>query len=55
MRRFSTTIINLQQIVARTVSPFESAVLSVTLIIEVEVLGILPAAGFRKGTLNLGS
>lgn len=45
----TTTIINnLQQIVARTVSPFESAVLSVTHIEVGNTWNVLPAAGFSK-------
>ena len=46
----TTTIINnLQQIVARTVSPFESAVLSVTHIEVGNTWNVLPAAGFFEG------
>lgn len=49
-----TTIIinNLQQIVARTVSPFESAVLSVTHIEVGNTWNVLPAAGFFEGTIR---
>ena len=49
----TTTIINnLQQIVARTVSPFESAVLSVTHIEVGNTWNVLPAAGFFEGTIR---
>ena len=49
----TTTIINnLQQIVARTVSPFESAVLSVTHIEVGNTRNVLPAAGFFEGTIR---
>ena len=49
----TTTIINnLQQIVARTVSPFESEVLSVTHIEVGNTWNVLPAAGFFEGTIR---
>ena len=49
----TTTIINnLQQIAARTVSPFESAVLSVTHIEVGNTWNVLPAAGFFEGTIR---
>lgn len=49
----TTTIINnLQKIVARTVSPFESAVLSVTHIEVGNTWNVLPAAGFFEGTIR---
>jgi len=49
----TTTIINnLQQIVARTVSPFESAVLSVTHIEVGNTWNVLPASGFFEGTIR---
>ena len=49
----TTTIINnLQQIVARTVSPCESAVLSVTHIEVGNTWNVLPAAGFFEGTIR---
>ena len=49
----TTTIINnLQQIVARTVSPFDSAVLSVTHIEVGNTWNVLPAAGFFEGTIR---
>ena len=49
----TTTIINnLQQIVARTVLPFESAVLSVTHIEVGNTWNVLPAAGFFEGTIR---
>ena len=49
----TTTIINnLQQIVARTVSPFQSAVLSVTHIEVGNTWNVLPAAGFFEGTIR---
>ncbi|MFC3932819.1 amidohydrolase [Streptococcus dentapri] len=48
-----TSIINnLQQIVARTVSPFQSAVLSVTHIEVGTTWNVLPAAGFFEGTIR---
>ena len=48
----TTLINNLQQIVARTVSPFESAVLSVTHIEVGNTWNVLPAAGFFEGTIR---
>ena len=49
----TTTIINnLQQIVARTVSPFDSAVLSVTHIEVGNTWNVLPATGFFEGTIR---
>ncbi len=48
-----TTIVNnLQAIVARTVSPFESAVLSVTHIDVGTTWNVLPAKGFFEGTIR---
>ncbi len=48
-----TTIVNnLQQIVARTVSPFQSAVLSVTHIDVGNTWNVLPAEGFFEGTIR---
>ncbi|EJN93262.1 amidohydrolase [Streptococcus ratti] len=48
-----TTIINnLQNIVARTVSPFDSAVLSVTHIDVGTTWNVLPAKGFFEGTIR---
>lgn len=48
-----TTIINnLQNIVSRTVSPFESAVLSVTHIDVGTTLNVLPANGYFEGTIR---
>lgn len=48
-----TTIINnLQNIVSRTVSPFQSAVLSVTHIDVGNTWNILPAKGFFEGTIR---
>lgn len=49
----TTTIINnLQQIVARTISPFDSAVLSVTHIEVGNTWNVLPASGFFEGTIR---
>ncbi|MGT2907075.1 amidohydrolase [Streptococcus dentiloxodontae] len=49
----TTTIVNnLQNIVARTVSPFESAVLSVTHIDVGSTWNVLPAQGFFEGTIR---
>ena len=48
-----TTIINnLQNIVSRTVSPFESAVLSVTHIDVGTTWNVLPANGYFEGTIR---
>ena len=48
-----TTIINnLQNIVARTISPFDSAVLSVTHIDVGTTWNVLPAKGFFEGTIR---
>lgn len=48
-----TTIINnLQAIVARTVSPFDSAVLSVTHLSVGNTWNVLPAEGFFEGTIR---
>lgn len=48
-----TTIINnLQSIVARTVSPFDSAVLSVTHIDVGKTWNVLPAEGYFEGTIR---
>jgi len=51
-RTTATIINNLQQIVARTVSPFESAVLSVTHIEVGNTWNVLPASGFFEGTIR---
>lgn len=48
----TTMIHNLQQIVARTVSPFDSAVLSVTHIDVGTTWNVLPAKGFFEGTIR---
>ncbi|NLR04525.1 amidohydrolase [Streptococcus mutans] len=48
----TTVIHNLQQIVARTVSPFDSAVLSVTHIDVGTTWNVLPAKGFFEGTIR---
>ena len=48
----ATMIQNLQQIVARTVSPFDSAVLSVTHIDVGTTWNVLPAKGFFEGTIR---
>lgn len=49
----TTTIINnLQSIVARTVSPFDSAVLSVTHVEVGTTWNVLPASGFFEGTIR---
>lgn len=48
----TTMIHNLQQIVSRTVSPFDSAVLSVTHIDVGTTWNVLPAKGFFKGTIR---
>lgn len=48
-----TTIINnLQSIVSRTISPFQSAVLSVTHIDVGNTWNVLPASGFFEGTIR---
>lgn len=47
-----TMIHNLQQIVSRTVSPFDSAVLSVTHIDVGTTWNVLPAKGFFEGTIR---
>ncbi|BBC55751.1 aminoacylase/N-acyl-L-amino acid amidohydrolase/hippurate hydrolase [Streptococcus mutans LP13] len=47
----TTMIQNLQQIVSRTVSPFDSAVLSVTHIDVGTTWNVLPAKGFFEGTI----
>ncbi|MCB5031796.1 amidohydrolase [Streptococcus mutans] len=47
----TTMIHNLQQIVSRTVSPFDSAVLSVTHIDVGTTWNVLPAKGFFEGTI----
>jgi len=48
----TTMIHNLQQIVSRTVSPFDSAVLSVTHIDVGTTWNVLPAKGFFEGTIR---
>ncbi|MCB5004842.1 amidohydrolase [Streptococcus mutans] len=48
----TTMIQNLQQIVSRTVSPFDSAVLSVTHIDVGTTWNVLPAKGFFEGTIR---
>ena len=48
----ATMIQNLQQIVSRTVSPFDSAVLSVTHIDVGTTWNVLPAKGFFEGTIR---
>ncbi|MCB5029220.1 amidohydrolase [Streptococcus mutans] len=48
----TTMIHNLQQIVSRTVSPFDSAVLSVTHIDIGTTWNVLPAKGFFEGTIR---
>ena len=49
----TTTIINnLQHIVSRTISPFESAVLSVTHVNVGKTWNVLPAEGFFEGTIR---
>ena len=48
----TTMIHNLQQIVSRTVSPFDSAVLSVTHIDVGTTWKVLPAKGFFEGTIR---
>lgn len=48
----TTMIHNLQQIVARTVSPFDSAVLSVTHIDVGTTWNVLPTKGFFEGTIR---
>ncbi|HHF7041589.1 amidohydrolase [Streptococcus mutans] len=48
----TTMIHNLQQIVSRTVSPFDSAVLSVTHIDVGITWNVLPAKGFFEGTIR---
>lgn len=48
----TTVIHNLQQIVSRTVSPFDSAVLSVTHIDVGTTWNVLPAKGFFEGTIR---
>ncbi|HHF7037679.1 TPA: amidohydrolase [Streptococcus mutans] len=48
----TTVIHNLQQIVACTVSPFDSAVLSVTHIDVGTTWNVLPAKGFFEGTIR---
>ncbi|MDW8509427.1 amidohydrolase [Streptococcus mutans] len=48
----TTVIHNLQQIVALTVSPFDSAVLSVTHIDVGTTWNVLPAKGFFEGTIR---
>lgn len=48
----TTMIQNLQQIVSRTISPFDSAVLSVTHIDVGTTWNVLPAKGFFEGTIR---
>lgn len=48
----TTMIHNLQQIISRTVSPFDSAVLSVTHIDVGTTWNVLPAKGFFEGTIR---
>lgn len=48
----TTVIHNLQQIVSRTVSPFDSAVLSVAHIDVGTTWNVLPAKGFFEGTIR---
>ena len=48
----ATMIQNLQQIVSRTASPFDSAVLSVTHIDVGTTWNVLPAKGFFEGTIR---
>lgn len=48
----TTMIHNLQQIVSRTVSPFDSAALSVTHIDVGTTWNVLPAKGFFEGTIR---
>lgn len=48
----TTMVNNLQAIVARTVSPFDSAVLSVTHIDVGTTWNVLPAKGFFEGTIR---